>query len=350
MSRGCAVVLAGPARFCELRQEKFTGSILGRRHTAQTCGLQLFKFRVSMLYRIEPMNVHHLELFYYVAKHGGISEAVRNMPYGIQQPAISGQVIQLEQFLGVTLFQRRPFALTEPGQELYDFIRPFFANLTPMAEKLRGGVSQHLRIAASETVLRSFLPEMLRELRGSFPKLKVSLREGYHPQVISWLQEQEIDVSIGLLGGRPPNGIHALPLFELPLALLVPKGSKLKSADELWRRDRIEESLITVPSNEPMRRAFQEGLAARKVDWIGGIEVSSVEMVQIYVAHGYGIGVTVHLPELELHPAVRVLPLPDFKQVNFGVLWQGRRTAILEGLIQILEHRAKLLAGKSLAK
>ena len=33
------------------------------------------------------MNIHHLELFYYVAKFGGISEAVRNMPYGIQQPA-----------------------------------------------------------------------------------------------------------------------------------------------------------------------------------------------------------------------------------------------------------------------
>ena len=32
------------------------------------------------------MNIHHLELFYYVARHGGISEAVRKMPYGIQHP------------------------------------------------------------------------------------------------------------------------------------------------------------------------------------------------------------------------------------------------------------------------
>ncbi len=133
------------------------------------------------------MNVHHLELFYYVAKHGGISEAVRNMPYGIQQPAISGQVIHLEEFLGVTLFHRRPFALTPQGQELFDFIKPFFENLTPMAEKLRGGVSQHLRIAASETVLRNFLPKVLQELRQKFPKLKVTLREGYHPQVVTWL-------------------------------------------------------------------------------------------------------------------------------------------------------------------
>lgn len=293
------------------------------------------------------MNVHHLELFYYVAKHGGISEAVRNMPYGIQQPAVSGQVIQLEEFLGVTLFQRRPFALTVPGRELFEFIQPFFSNLTPMAEKLRGGVSQHVRIAASETVLRSFLPEMLQTLRKSFPKLTVSLREGYHPQVITWLQHQDIDVSIGLLGGTPPPGIQALPLFELPLALLVPKDSPLQSAAELWQQDRIEPALITVPSNEPIRRAFQDGLAKHKVDWGGGIEVSSVEMVQNYVAHGYGIGVTVHLPDLELHSAVRVLPLPDFQRVTFGVLWQGRRTPILEGLIRILEQQAIQLAKKS---
>ena len=38
------------------------------------------------------MNIHHLELFYYVARHGGIVPAVRNMPYGIQQPAVSGQI------------------------------------------------------------------------------------------------------------------------------------------------------------------------------------------------------------------------------------------------------------------
>ncbi len=56
------------------------------------------------------MNVHHLELFYYVARHGGIMPAVRNIPYGIQQPAVSDQVALLEEFLGVTLIQQRPFA------------------------------------------------------------------------------------------------------------------------------------------------------------------------------------------------------------------------------------------------
>ena len=58
-------------------------------------------------------DVHHLELFYYVAKHQGITAAVRKMPYGIQQPAVSGQLLQLEKHLGVKLFHRRPFSLAD---------------------------------------------------------------------------------------------------------------------------------------------------------------------------------------------------------------------------------------------
>jgi len=290
------------------------------------------------------MNIHHLELFYYVARHGGISEAVRNMPYGIQQPAISGQVIQLEEFLGITLFQRRPFALTPAGKELYDFIKPFFDNLTPMAEKLRGGISQHLRIAASETVLRAHLPQILQALQKHFPKLKVTLREAYHPQVITWLQNQEIDASIGLIGSKPPTGISTVPMFKMPLVLLVPKSSKLKNAAELWARDRIEETLITVPSNEAISRSFQEGLAKLKVDWFGGIELSSVELVQTYVENGYGLGVTVEIPKMKYHSNIRVLPLEGFEPVTFGLLWQGRRTPLLDALIKTVEAAAKELA------
>jgi len=48
---------------------------------------------------LSAMNVHHLELFYYVAKHAGVSAAARHMPYGIQQPAISAQILQFEDSL-----------------------------------------------------------------------------------------------------------------------------------------------------------------------------------------------------------------------------------------------------------
>src|SRR6266566_3551185 len=91
------------------------------------------------------MNIHHLELFYFVAKHGGIAAAVRNIPYGIQQPAISGQIAKLEESLGIKLFQRRPFALSPAGAELFEFIKPFFDNIDIVAERLRQNSSPQLR-------------------------------------------------------------------------------------------------------------------------------------------------------------------------------------------------------------
>src|SRR5213593_1592917 len=145
------------------------------------------------------MNIHHLELFYYVARHGGISEAVRNMPYGIQQPAMSGQIIQLEESLGVALFHRRPFALTAQGEELFAFIAPFFDNLQPMAETIRGGVSQHIRIGASEIVLRDHLPGVMQAMQKQFPKLKITLREGYQPELESWVCKKELDLALTVL-------------------------------------------------------------------------------------------------------------------------------------------------------
>src|SRR2546422_7153760 len=163
------------------------------------------------------MNIHHLELFYYIAKHGGISEAVRNIPYGIQQPAVSAQIIQLEESLGATLFNRRPFALTSHGEKLFRFIQPFFDGVGPLAEEIRGGMSHQLRFGASGTILRDHLPELAQHVRKRFPHLKLTLREGHQPQLEAWLQKQELDLAVTLLEGKPPAGVNSLPLLKLPL-------------------------------------------------------------------------------------------------------------------------------------
>src|SRR3954453_23306564 len=141
------------------------------------------------------MNIHHLELFFYVARHGGIMEAGRNIPYGIQQPAVSGQVAQLEEFLGVTLFQRRPFALTEQGETLYQFIYPFFSNINKIATELQGGQIRHIRIGASTIILRDHLPGLLQDVKRKFPGMSVSLREGFPAYLESLLQKEEIDLA-----------------------------------------------------------------------------------------------------------------------------------------------------------
>ena len=289
------------------------------------------------------MNIHHLELFYYVARHGGISEAVRNIPYGIQQPAVSGQIAQLEEFLGTTLFQRRPFMLTAAGERLYRFIEPFFSGIDALALELQGGAVRQIRIGASDIVLRDHLPELLQTVRQKYPRLNLTLRDDYEPELERLLEKQEIDVAVTLVEGKAPPGIQSLALLELPLVLLAPKKSKITSVEELWRQDKIREPLICLPAGEPICQNFQRGLNRLGVDWFPALEVSSVDLIETYVASGFGLGLTVSIPKAKVSPNVRVLSLPDFAPVSMGVLWRGKPTPPVQMFLEALQARARHL-------
>ena len=290
------------------------------------------------------MNVHHLELFYYVARHGGIMPAVRNIPYGIQQPAISSQIGQLEEFLGVTLFHRRPFALTPEGEKLFEFILPFFSNLDKIAGEFQGGQARHIRIGASTIILRDHVPGLLQGVRKKFPGLKVSLREGFPAHLSALLERDEIDLAITLMEKKNPPGFQSLTLLELPLVLLVEKSSRIKSAEELWQRDRIEESLICLPPAESLSKNFLNRLNQLGVDWFPSIEASSTDLIETYVSKGLGIGLSVAIPKKAPPAGVRALPLPGFAPIMIGALWRGRVTPLLQAFIEESKLRARELA------
>ncbi|QYM78823.1 LysR family transcriptional regulator [Horticoccus luteus] len=288
------------------------------------------------------MNLHHLELFYYVARHGGISRAVRHIPYGIQQPAVSTQILALEQDLGTKLFDRQPFRLTAAGQELYQFAEPFFSKADEISARLRSQQAPRLRIAAAELVLRDHLPPVIAALKEKHPALRFALRTGFQAEMEAWLHDGEIDLAITPLDTRPQPGLKCLPIVQLPLVLIVPRSSPLKSAAQLWAQERIADPLISLPAAESITRAFQKGLKEMKVAWPTSLEAPS-PLIPQYVANGYGLGVTVNLPGLVQHPQVRVLPLPGFAPVEIAALWRPPTTPLVDDLRAIIAARAEHL-------
>ncbi len=271
--------------------------------------------------------------------------AVRNIPYGIQQPAISGQILQLEEYLGGPLFQRRPFQLTPAGEELYGFIFPFFDGVEAMTARIRGGAIQSLRLAATAVVLREHLPELLPLIHKKFPKLRLTLREGVQPQIAEWLHSNEVDLAVTVLDGKPPAGIQSQKLLDLPLQLLVPKNLKFKTATEVFAQDRIAQTLISLPANEAMVKVFQDELTRRRVDWPIGMEVNSLDLIEIYSASSFGIGLSVVIPGKKAPAKVRALPLDDFPRITFGAMWQGKQGAIGQALVEVFRKRAAEVAG-----
>jgi DNA-binding transcriptional LysR family regulator len=294
------------------------------------------------------LNVHHLELFYYVAKHEGITEAVRKMPYGIQQPAVSGQILQLEKTLGVKLFHRRPFSLTPAGEELYDFVQPFFSRLDQVAGRLRGEESLHLRLAASATVMANHLPGVLDRMRRLCPAMRLTLREVKYAEIEPTLQKQEADVAISLLQQRPAPGIRTVKLLDLPLVLLAPPGETVERFAALTERavgGEIGLPLICLPGSEQLARQFQSGLGLRSLRWDTTMEVNDLSLVRRYVAEGFGWGVAVEIPGAAPDDGVRQIPLPtaDFPPLSIGLIHAGPLKPLAARFVEIARSYAEEL-------
>jgi len=237
---------------------------------------------------------------------------------------VSGQIAKLEESLGTKLFQRRPFALSPAGTELFEFIRPFFENIDVVGERLRQNSSPQLRIAAPAIVLHDYLPQILQRLRTKFQVFRLYLPEAARSETERLLLAREVDLGIMLIDKKSRAGIKVRPLLELSLILLVQKKSKLTHAKELWERDNIEETLISFPRTDPVHAHFQRGLERLGVEWFCGIEVTSKRLIEHYVVCGYGISLAVAVPGFKPHPQLRALPLAHFPPVVVGVAWSHR--------------------------
>ena len=288
------------------------------------------------------MNIHHLELFYHVARAGGVSAAARQMPYGIQQPAISAQILQLENSLGKTLFHRRPFQLTAEGETLFAFIDPFFSKLTAVADRIRGGADHGLRIACPEIVQRDYLPTLLTAVRKRLPDFHFSLHSGRIDDIRAQLRSGKIDLGLATSHGPEEPDLHYHPLLRIPSVLLLPVGAPQASAAEILALDRIDVPLITLPQGEPIVLAFQEELQRRKLEWFPMLELAGMDLIERFVAGGYGAGLVFSIPGSPLPPGLKALPLEGFPEVTFSAITAGPPAGMAEVFVREAE---KVIAG-----
>ncbi|GAB4244359.1 MAG: LysR family transcriptional regulator [Candidatus Methylacidiphilales bacterium] len=294
------------------------------------------------------MNVHHLELFYHVARHGGITRACRHMPYSVGQPAVSAQILALERELGVTLFRRKPFLLTEAGRDLFAFAAPFFGGLDDIENHLRGNVASRLRLAGPTEVVRDHFPDLLRAMESSQPRLQIKLVEADFRLAAELLERAEIDLAVVVPEDQPVPGMRFRSLTRLPLILLAPSTfpplaiSRLLAAGASGKH-----RLIALPPHERLPRIFAAELRRRGLVWPVSIEASSNELVTRYVRAGLGLGLATANPGSSLPPDIRAIRLPSFPPLPIAALWKGTLPPLVSQFLSLLETRARSLAARS---
>lgn len=150
----------------------------------------------------EYMNLHHLSLFYAIAEAGNISEASKRV--FISQPALSRQLKDFEDRLGVVLFERLPrgMRLTHAGEVMHDYAARLFAieHAAEAAVREIANVGRgRLVIGASNTIGTYILPAVLAIYRQRFPDIAISLFVGNTEQVARGVAD--LRFSIGFIEG-----------------------------------------------------------------------------------------------------------------------------------------------------
>lgn len=286
------------------------------------------------------MNLHHLQLFYHVAKYEGLTAASRRMQDPVQQPALSSQMQKFEEELGVSLFQRRPFALTPAGERLYDLIYPFFSKLNELEAELRMDPGTHLRMATGLTLMANHLPPLLEELRRREPRLRFTLRNARTDEFEELLLRREVDVAVGVLPERVHPSLLVENWLELDLALLVPDSCGARSLEELVRPHfAMEPTLVCLPRGEVLNDRFENWLEERGASWPLQVEVPTAELVADYVGRGFGYGLALRGPGRSLPTGVRELIL-EGGPMRFGVIRRKELPLVAEAFLVLARARA----------
>jgi DNA-binding transcriptional LysR family regulator len=229
----------------------------------------------------------------------------------------------LEKSLGKTLFTRRPFTLTQDGEELQRSIAPFFDGLDGLEARIKDGGVPLLSITAPPTLLRDHLPRVLDKMRGAFPELRLRIREANPGEALALLFTEQIDVAVSSRMEKAPKELYMQQLASLPLVLLVRADSPWKDvAQVIEEASRTPLTLISLPHRETLTQIFIQELRNRGVEWGAGIEVNSLQLIQSYVIMGFGIGLSVRVPGQSFPEELRVLSLDQFPPLEIGAFWR----------------------------
>ena len=171
------------------------------------------------------MTLDEVETFVCIAEVGGFTEASRRLHRS--QPAISRRIHELEDGLGVALFERvgRRVALTDAGRALLPYAQAALAAVRDgeRAVRDRADVAQELRLAIVGTLADSQIVDALREFTARSTGVTVDLRTATSREVSLLVRNGEADLGLRYNEETDPK-LESIRLGEEKLYVVVPAG------------------------------------------------------------------------------------------------------------------------------
>ena len=273
------------------------------------------------------VTLRQIEVFNAVARHQNYTRAAEALH--LSQPAVSMQIRQLEEGVGLPLFEQvgKQIHLTGAGEQMVIFGREIAGLLDEaeiVFEAIKGVKHGTLTISVATTASHfatRLLAEFAKQHEGITISLDVTNREALRRQ----LENNEPDL---VIMGQPPAGVdvEATAFMENPLVMVAPAKHVLTGQEKIPLSHFANESFVVREIGSGTRGATQRFFDEHGVPFNTGIEMSSNEAIKQAVEAGLGLGiVSIHTLELELETGrLDVLDIEDFPIIRHWYVLQRK--------------------------
>ena len=261
------------------------------------------------------LTLRQIEVFNAVAQLRNYTRAAEALH--MSQPAVSMQIKQLEDSVGLPLFEQigKKISLTHAGKHMYSYGRNM-ADLLEEADEVfeaikgieRGVLSISVATTASHFATR-LLAEFSKQHSGITISLDITNREALRRQ----LERNERDL---VIMGQPPEGMEVIaePFMNNPLVMIAPADHLLAKEKNISLDHFANEQFVVREPGSGTRHAIERFFEQHGVNFNTGIEMTSNEAIKQAVEAGLGLGiVSIHTLELELETQrICILDVRDF--------------------------------------
>lgn len=261
------------------------------------------------------MELRHLRYFVAVAEAENVTRAAAKLH--VAQPAVSRQIRDLEEELGVTLLERTAKAvrLTEPGRLFLAEARAVLQRADEAVAAVRSaadGASGELHVGYAPSLTVEMLPRALRRFQSDYPKVRVALHDLSTEEMLTGLRDGRLQVALMVeTTGEQLRGLRFQELARYPLCVAVAPGHPFAALHTVLLTQLAEEPLIAYTRDDyPEYHASLAGVFGP----VGrppsvAEEHDSVTSLIAAVEAGRGVALVPSCMSCMVGPRLKILPL-----------------------------------------
>ncbi|SPA30876.1 putative transcriptional regulatory protein, LysR family [Cupriavidus taiwanensis] len=298
------------------------------------------------------LDIRQLHYFVAVAEEEHVGRAAERLH--ISQSPLSRQIAQLEEKLGLVLFERsqQRIRLTRDGRTFLAETRAFLTHgtrLESLARRLGRGDEGGLCIGYLEYAMHSgILPNALRELRHDRPAVHIALYNQQSATQLEGLRQRSLDIALVCEPPLPDDpDLEAAHVLNDPMLLALPEGHPLAGTEPLTPADLAAQKWIGVMHQETALRHDAFIAACARAGFTPTITMEATEPLAALGLVAAGLGVTTIQQSLR-HQAPAGVVLHELSWLDYRTpLWAAWHKVNLRPLVEIF--RKTLLQSSMMA-